>query len=157
MNTTKIANLLDRTQQQFEAKKAALEKQFDEKRSALLGKVKVELVGALVAARKIYDSIPKDAREDVLSESSIAKVLKSFGSPAKSREAGKPRKPRKGNVLDADYLGYLQTERSTGDVADYFKVSAVTVSNRLGALLKAKKVTMRKDTEDKRKKFWKAA
>ena len=63
-------------------------------------------------------------------------------------------KPAGLQVLDADILGYLTTERTTGDVRAHFFLS--TASKRLNELLRARKVTMRKDDSDRRKNYWKA-
>jgi len=57
-------------------------------------------------------------------------------------------------VTDEMLIEFLEEDQTTADVIDEFGFSSATVAKRLNALLKAKKVTMRREGTSK---IWKAA
>jgi DNA-binding transcriptional ArsR family regulator len=151
-----ITSLLKKTEEEYEAKRAELESLYAKKRSEVLRKVTSDLAGAFATVIKVYDSIPKEERQNVLSDSLFTDALKHLGLSLKDGKGPRAQKAGAGaraKVSDEAILKFLDKERQTSEIGAEFSLSAVTVSKRLNALLGAKSVSVRKDGV---KKFWKA-
>ncbi|HOX55567.1 MAG TPA: hypothetical protein P5205_05800 [Candidatus Paceibacterota bacterium] len=152
MTIANTAALLESAQKDFEAKKQQLEADFLKRKSELLQKVKAQLAESLAEAAKVFAAIPENAREGVYSEAEFAKLLDALGLQQGGGQKPRKQRQRTPRVADEQILGYLSAERKTSDVEKHFKLSAVTIGKRLGDLLKAKQVTVRREGTSK---LWK--
>jgi predicted HTH transcriptional regulator len=145
-----ITNLLESAQKEREAKKAKADKEYAKLEAEILIKVKSNLAATLTEALGIYETIPANVRNGILSDAAFLPILKSFGlKKAKTTQTKKASKPK---VTDEAIVAYLSSERTTGEVKTHFDFSAVTVGKRLADLVKAGTVSMRKEHTSK---FWK--
>jgi DNA-binding transcriptional ArsR family regulator len=149
-----VKTLLATAEKDYAAKRAALDAEFTKKRGELLAQVQVKFADAMKAAAALYAELPEGFKEDVYTSDALTSVLNTLGL-----RAGKAKKARKAGkatpkVEDASILAYLDTEKQTSDIAAHVKLSKLTIGKRLADLLKANKVTVRKDGTAK---LWKRA
>jgi hypothetical protein len=149
-----ITSQLEASHKEFEAKKLELEKQYAKQKAGLLKKVELELLDAFCKVVRTYKAIPEEDRAMVYSDAALALVIKELDLNHVKAKKAKKQRTAAPKVNDDEILSYLGSETTTGDVAEHFRWSAVTVGKRLADLLKAKKVSVRKDGT---RKLWKKA
>jgi hypothetical protein len=139
-----------------------LEKDFANKKSKLLDGLKDKLVKSLEDAAKVLADYPKGELGNLLSFRGVRKLVEKL-QPAnnnkttkkdKSAKPARTGKGRKKKIADDEIVAFVSSEKSTKEIQNHFGWDASTASQRLSPLLKAKKVTARKEGVSK---FWKAA
>ena len=158
MQETTIVKALQDVEKDFASKKASLERDLKKKTQQVLEKMMTDFARKLREATTHLKLIPKRYRDNIGQQTVVKKFLKLLkvteNSKVVARKTNKTRKQRTPKVLDETITEYLATERATKDVQKHYGWSAVTVSNRLKALLKSQKISVRKDGTSK---FWRKA
>src|SRR5690242_4062202 len=102
-----ISTLLFKAQTEFNKQKEQLEGAFAAELANLMVKAKAELSDALEKATDIFDNIPLQMRNDILTDKEIARKV-SILTPNKGKKATQG----KARVSEADILAYLKTFRA---------------------------------------------
>jgi hypothetical protein len=155
---TDLQKQLAQAEQEYRAEfvkfKEKLDEKLNKKTAGLLDEAFVDLANALSKAADTYRAIPKEHREQALRSPSIKKILNTLGlRPLETKT--KMGRVRGSRVTDEEVLSYMEVDEVTTQLIRFkFGWSAVTVAKRMESLLKAKKVTLRKEGT---RKYWKKA
>jgi hypothetical protein len=133
----------------------AVKKDFETRKLKAYESYKAILKDGVNELAKIYGTLPENWREGELWKAlTDVGLVKEMARPTGvSRKNGDGAKlTKRAKVSDADLLAFLETVRSTPEIAKHFSLS--NPSQRLNGLLKAGKITME---DEGNKKTWKKA